>query len=225
MAKKTGGNEVHKFYNPKTHEVFSNDPGRFCDQFQECDRGCPIFEVLNGELCCFWVLEHPDEAARLMGYKVVEYDPDFTPAKEATKVSKSKLAEILGVEEDEEFKYEWQVFGLEGEKYRIHNGKRQYFSDGWYDASAEVTLTEMIAHPEKIQRLPRWTEKDVEDAEATKRIVLANPYFVRRDSDNNIFILSPSESCITVLKESCFPSLKIGEKATLDEIIRAGSDE
>ena len=137
----------------------------------------------------------------------------------------SRLAEIFGVKEDEEFKYEYQGFGFECEKYRIHNGKRQYFSDGWYDASSEMKLTEMIAHPERIQRLPRWTEQDVEDAKAAKRIVLANPYFVRRDSDNNILILSPSESFITVLKESCFPSLKIGEKATLDEIIRAGSDE
>lgn len=177
-----------------------------------------FFEVLNGELCCFWVLEHPDEAARLMGYKVVEYDPDFKPVEEEMKVNKSRLAEILGVEEDQEFMFE-------GIKYRVHNGNRQYFYCVWHDAAAEDILTRIINHPEEIQRLPRWTEKDVEDAEATKRIVLANPYFVRRDSDNNIFILSPSESCITVLKESCFPSLKIGEKATLDEIIRAGSDE
>lgn len=71
---------------------------------------------------------------------------------------KSKLAEILGVEEDEEFT-------IKGEcaTYRIHNGKREckHNVDGWYTCGFEKELIELINDPSLIQKKPRFTDEEM----------------------------------------------------------------
>lgn len=71
---------------------------------------------------------------------------------------KPRLAEVLGVEEDEE----WAYPGLAG-KYRIHKGTREELnkvgsSELWVSCHNEAELTKIINHPESIIRLPRLTE-------------------------------------------------------------------
>ena len=60
--------------------------------------------------------------------------------------TKSKLAEILGVEEDERWQYE-------GYLYRIHNGRREVWSGAeneWKPIILEKELTDLINCPENI---------------------------------------------------------------------------
>lgn len=125
---------------------------------------------------------------------------------------KSRLAEILGVEEDQEFLYKYG-------KYRIHNGLRQHWnSGGWYISGNECGLVEIINHPEKINRLPRWTEQDVEDAKAIKR-VFKNAYEAERSADSRAVFIRSTQNWIDSVAEYLLPSLEINEKVKLDEII------
>lgn len=124
----------------------------------------------------------------------------------------SRLTEILGVEEDQEYEFS-------GTMYRIHNGRRQYFSGGWWDSNIESVLVAMINHPEKINRLRRWTEQDVEDAKSVKRLIPGNPYIVNRNCDGVIIVSASGGSWEFRLNGNSFPSLKPGEGEMLDEII------
>lgn len=71
---------------------------------------------------------------------------------------RSRLAEVLGVEEDEIWRYPG-YFGL----YRVHNGAREYWDEdaGWLSFGCEKDLVKMMAHPELIIRLPHFTEPEV----------------------------------------------------------------
>lgn len=64
-----------KFKNPKTGEVFEvtdccND--MFCKHITCCSCNCPIYTHKGASQCADYVNEHPYEAAKLMGYEVVE---------------------------------------------------------------------------------------------------------------------------------------------------------
>ena len=70
---------------------------------------------------------------------------------------RSRLAEILGVEEDEEFTVNGFV-----PIYRIHNGKREYEYHGkWLHCNTEADLIEFINNPSLIQRKPRFSDEEM----------------------------------------------------------------
>ena len=68
-----------KFRNPETGEVLSIRNGIyiFCKMRENCFR-CPLEDVDESLDCEKWIEYHPHEAARLMGYEVVEEDGHFT---------------------------------------------------------------------------------------------------------------------------------------------------
>ena len=69
---------MKKFRNPATGEVWDaeNAVKVFCDELPKCNV-CPMFPVVSlGGDCRKWAANHPKEAARLMGYEVVEDDPE-----------------------------------------------------------------------------------------------------------------------------------------------------
>lgn len=122
----------------------------------------------------------------------------------------SRLAEILGVEENEVFEFEYK-------KYRIHGGERQCSTrDEWRNCCNEKTLTNIINHPEKIKRLPRWTEKDVESAKAI-RIIYPNAKELYYEPC--AICVCSDEGVIAYHSANLFPSIKSGRSYTLDEII------
>lgn len=72
---------------------------------------------------------------------------------------RSRLCEILGVEEDEE----WTYPGFIKWTYRIHNGIREYKYENvnWRSAAAELDLIRMIEHPELIIHKKTLTEDEI----------------------------------------------------------------
>ena len=68
-----------KFRN-KAGEIINANSYKFCGRFEGRCHECPLFNkfqklingIINGEKCTEWALSHPYEAARLMGYEVVE---------------------------------------------------------------------------------------------------------------------------------------------------------
>lgn len=58
----------------------------------------------------------------------------------------SRLSDILGVKEGQEFRFNG------GSRYRIMGDRREvYVNDGWRIAFSERNLCEMIAHPNSLE--------------------------------------------------------------------------
>lgn len=70
-----------------------------------------------------------------------------------------------------------------------------------------------INHPDRIIRKPRWTEQEVEEAKALARAFSPDFKVYRKD---NLHLLIGGGICINT---DTFPSVKIGQSVTLDEII------
>ena len=65
---------------------------------------------------------------------------------------------------------------------------------------------------------PRWTEQEVEDARAVKRLLEAD-LVSRAAYGNGLVAIKSDWSVSIVLSRDCFPSLRPGETVTLDDII------
>lgn len=68
-----------KFRNKDTGETVDNGTFTFCPKTAKSDcSGCPIKEARGKVECISWVYDHPQEAAALMGYELVE-ENDYPP--------------------------------------------------------------------------------------------------------------------------------------------------
>ena len=68
-----------KFRNKETAEVLDDIAtvsDRYCMDHDCFVKRCPMEDATKGEPCGTWAKDHPHEAARLMGYEVVEDDSD-----------------------------------------------------------------------------------------------------------------------------------------------------
>ena len=136
------------------------------------------------------------------------------------KQDKPRLAEVLGVEKDEK----WRYPGCAG-LYRVHNGVREYWDEnnGWLYCDCEEDLVKIIAHPESIIRPPRLTDPEI----AIMRAVGAK--WVSRDKtgdwvdlwsqepvnkyDSGVYIWAPEEESgyMGEVLASLFPSVYPGD--------------
>lgn len=230
-----------KFRNPETGEVYvdietAKEP--FCGK-NNC-HSCAIPNYSRSDefpygvtTCADFCKKYPHEAARLMGYEVVEDDEprtcfncigceiekDFDPQeecknwvkrKEAT-MDKPRICEVLGVEVGERFNVygnclDWHV---DEKGHVVSDDDKRCVDDVIYLA---------INHPDRIIRKPRWTEQEVEDAKCTKRILGVD--VVSRNEYGGGLVASQSNGSVSiVITRELFPSLHPGETVTLDEII------
>lgn len=153
-----------KFRNPNTQEVYEvvhND----CEKSGFCANlsclFCPISNKTKG-MCSTWINDNPNEAARLMGYEVVEDDCDQSQKsrnsvakKEEANMDKPRICDVLGVEVEERVKY------LDLDIWLDVNGLL-HTKDGY--ASGNL-VCDVINHPDRIIRKPRWTEEEIVIAE------------------------------------------------------------
>lgn len=206
-----------EFRNLETGEVFDVRTGveRFC-YGKECDT-CPMYNRCPNDFCSEWAVDHPHEAARLMGYEVVEDE------KEEANMDKPRICEVLGVEVDEE----WTVSGNDIAIYRVSGGVAleyampKYNGNGygqWIPAGMPC-LVDFINHPDRIIRKPRFTQQEVELFRAIQ-VLYPKAEYVERIKDSGVIGLS-NNTCgwIMDIDKDLFPALRPGESVKLDEII------
>ena len=193
-----------KFRDPKTGKVFDSIKAAVdyvCQEQESCGDWCPLYckKPLPG--CVKFSVKNPHEAARLMGYEVVE---------------DSKGVEIDTVKKeanmDKPLK-DWTLGELKGYCYRApHNcigckvkgGRNNCPFDG---EPAKWDLTERT----------RFTEQEVEAAKAIKTLFPCAVSVKRLDL--SIRVQDRDEVLIVQLSNSLFRSIQLGETYTLDEII------
>ena len=197
----------------------------FCERQKSCDT-CPLDEPSHKKedtSCVDWCNEHPHEAARLMGYEVVE---EHTSTHEKTRadaienervhleeanMDKPRICEVLGVEPEERFSIGQYEYWID------QNG------DMWCEVGAEGkmacggVLCAAINHPDRIIRKPRFTRQEVERAKAI-RVIYPTAYRLE-EADPLIRVWDKEGKLLSHVDTALFPSHQPGQSYTLDEII------
>lgn len=180
-------------------------------------------------------------------YVCCEYEPrryirlgkdDFN----MSETQKYRVCEVVGVDLEKEFWFE--MFNGSSScpvKLRLHlygEGERGtgyvslQFRNGsaWEEISnyySSTLFTDIINHPERITRKRVWTERDIEDAKAVKRLFSWAFTVKRSDVNNEVTIegeymdacCTTTSRCIVSLGRVSFPSVKPGESVKLTEIL------
>ena len=203
-----------KFRDKDTGEVFETH----CDTCGIGSSGCGLAWI--GAQCTLFRL-NPHEAARLMGYEVVEDDHIPQVEKKEANMDKPIICQILGVEPGESF----YIRGLEGIEFWI-------MDDGTFSTrpsnapGSTKALLLTLDRTDRIIRKPRFTEQEVEDAKTIKRMFGdGNFTHIRKNEDGICEMMDgpgddPNVGWWSIgMEEGMFPSLRPGETVTLDEII------
>ena len=219
-----------KFRNPETGEVFEEIwplLNLYCIS-HSCEN-CSL--PLN---CARYCIDFPEEAARLMGFEVVEETIKTVPGheplttaqqkdmaefidsnvilfpslakKEEANMDKPRICEVLGVEVREEFDF-CMFSGLYADEagyVRLNEG-----------AIIESTiLCLLINEPDSIIRKPRFTQQEVERAKNLLEVV-GNGELKQVGDMTTLRV----DGKIIYLRKGAFPSMKPEQAITLDEII------
>ena len=86
-------------------------------------------------------------------------------------MDKPRICEVLGVEVDEEFTYDFGENQVNRGTFKIGADGNRYYkvgTDPWNPCYNEEDLLVIINHPDRIIRKPRFTEQEVERAKAIK---------------------------------------------------------
>lgn len=139
-------------------------------------------------------------------------------------MNKPRIAQVLGVEVDEEFTYDFGANQVNRGTFKIGADGKRYYKTGdlWSPCYNEDDLAVIINHPDRIIRKPRWTEQEVERAKAIKVLypvvktlayvdIVGQTFYMYDDEDNY-------KGSLDNLDET-FPTLRSIRRATLDEII------
>ena len=189
---------------------------QFCDSKQDCDY-CELREPVQQYRgtrypCHQYVRANQQEAARLMGYEVVEETHGNAQKTHADAIENARV-QLEEANMDKPLK-EWTLGELKDYCHRaphdcigckVKGDRNNCPFDG---EPAKWTLDEK----------PRFTGQEVEDAKYIRRILKAD--FVQRNIYGNGLIAMRSDNTVSVVINSeMFPSIPSGELYTLDEII------
>ena len=212
-----------KFRNPETGEMYVgilNAMDHYCDSKEDCD-DCQIKEpvqVYKGQKhpCYAYVADNPHEAARLMGYQVVEEmrEPQLNAGeKEEANMGKKKPLSDWTLGEVKEHCKEQRDTPA-----RCTGCKMQKYCDQYFGRQGDAAAPKYWDLTEP----PRWTEQEVERAKAIKVLypvvktlayvdIVGQTFYMYDDEDNY-------KGSLDNLDET-FPTLRSIRRATLDEII------
>lgn len=201
---------------------------QFCDSKKDCDY-CKLREPVQQYAgtkrpCHEYVRANPHEAARLMGYEVVEDGNVLTKndskgeSLEAN-MDKPRICEVLGVEVGERFELKSTgIVLLVNDDGKIHI----LLSHGEHkETDLNVNyLVNAINDPDRIVRKPRFTQQEAERAKAIK-VLLPEINAIKYDGawTQCLEIVDGTYFQREVITRHLFPSVEKGQVYTLDEII------
>ena len=211
---------MQKFKNPETGEVLSISDAidHYCKQ-RWCDN-CLLREPIGDpdKVCADWAETHPHEAARLMGYEVVEAPKyvEIDMVKKEANMDKPRICEILGVEVGERFELgNTGIILLVNDDGLLHIGLSQ---GAHKETDLNVNyLVKAINDPDRIIRKPRFTEQEVERAKAI-RLIYPTAYRLE-EADPLIRVWDKEGKLLSHVDTALFFSLRPGQCYNLDEII------
>ena len=179
-----------RFRNPETGEVFKSNV------------------TIRGRVTKLEVVEDS---------KGVEIDQ----VKKEANMDKPRICEVLGVEVDEEFDYKCEEKRDNGGPWKItKDGKRMYreSAGSWNWCFNEDMLLELINHPDRIIRKPRWTQQEVELAKVLYDLRRSESIVIGRNKGGALW-WRDGDSAEGILPHNLFPSLSECNCVKLDEII------
>lgn len=204
---------------------------QFCDSKKDCDY-CELREPVQQyagtkKPCHEYVRANPYEAARLMGYEVVEDGNVLTKndskgeSLEAN-MDKPRICEVLGVEVGEEFTYDFGANQVNRGAFKIGADGKRYYKTGdlWNLCYNEDDLAVIINHPDRIIRKPRFTQQEAERAKAIK-VLFPEINAIKYDGawTQCLEIVDGTYFQREVITRHLFPSVEKGQVYTFDEII------
>lgn len=216
-----------KFRNPETGEAVTDEQahGQFCRGRNCCE--CPMNQTQ--ENCIGFRRSRPHEAACLMGFEVVEDDTltlgkaieKYLKIKEEANMDKPRICEVLGVEVDEEFTYDFGANQVNRGTLKIGADGKRYYKTGdlWSPCYNEDDLAVIINHPDRIIRKPRFTQQEVESAKIISVLFPEATHIERLRGSKVLGITGAKDGWIADIESSLFPEIKSGQYVTLDEII------
>ena len=203
-----------KFRNPETGEVVSIPVAvsRYCKTKGRWCCKCSLPGAMNRpeKPCEPWAELHPHEAARLMGYEVVD---EHTQTHEKTHADAIENAHVQSEEANMDKPLKDWTLGEVNEMCKKRDSCRKCIFQNKHDKDCKIRT-----HPTNwdLSEKPRFTQQDVEDAKILARALLADGF--ERDKMGDVFSKSKTASR-TLLDSRMFPSIQPGQSYTLDEII------
>ena len=174
-------------------------------------------------MCADWAEAHPREAARLMGYEVVEDDPDVAiangiqkisnAAKESTKIIQDYLNKGEGADMDKPLE-DWTLGEIK--EYCREKGYHCGDCPAIYDGNhCKLNSTPEIW---PLKPKPRFTEQEAEAAKAVKVLFPCTTHLIQFQPNEPVSAKA-GDAFVVNLNSVLFPSIQPGKPYTLDEII------
>lgn len=136
------------------------------------------------------------------------------------------LCKLLGVSVDEAFK-------IEGYDSTYFVGKSGFIFIGapgcGFSLAGLDQVMAAIKHPDRIIKIPKWTQQEIEDAKTIQRMFGKDNFtHIQKDEDGWTSLMDGDGKdpnvgwCSIGMEKEMFPSLKPGETVALDEIAGCG---
>lgn len=136
-------------------------------------------------------------------------------------MNKPRIAQVLGVEVDEEFTYDFGANQVNRGTFKIGADGKRYYKTGdlWSPCYNEDDLAVIINHSDRIIRKPRFTQQEVESAKIISVLFPEATHIERLRGSKVLGITGAKDGWIADIESSLFPEIKSGQSVTLDEII------